>query len=368
MKKILFIFGTRPEAIKMAPLIKAFQKNKNSFNVKVCVTGQHRQMLDQVLAFFEIKPDYDLNIMQPGQTLFEVTANSLKGLEPVLDQFLPDIIFVQGDTTTVLTGALAGYYKKIKVAHLEAGLRSGDKYSPFPEELNRILASQLATYHFAPTANAVANLTQEGITKNVYLVGNTVIDALLLGLEIIKQKGEAPYQQFFKFIDFSKRVILVTGHRRESFGAPFEEICDALRVLALRGDVEIVYPVHLNPNVQEPVNRILKDVNNVHLIEPLSYPYLIWLMSQAYLVITDSGGIQEEAPTLGKPVLVMREVTERQEGVTAGTAKLVGANKDIIVKEATVLLDDQAAYSKMAQAVNPYGDGQTSEKIVKILK
>ncbi len=365
--KILFIFGTRPEAIKLTPVIKKLRQN-NCFNIKICVTAQHREMLDQVLNFFDIKPDYDLNIMKPNQSLFDITADTLKGLEGVLDEFQPDLIFVQGDTTTAFVGALAGFYKKIKIAHIEAGLRSHNKYSPFPEEMNRVLAGHLSDYHFAPTQRAKENLFKEGIKDNVYVVGNTVIDALFLGLDIIKEHGEEQYYKHFDFIDFSKRIILVTGHRRESFGKPFENICYALKEIAERKDVEIVYPVHLNPNVREPVNRILKGINNIHLIEPLEYPYLIWLMNKSYIVLTDSGGIQEEAPSLGKPVLVMREVTERIEGIEAGTAKLVGTDKEKIVKEATKLLDNEEEYEKMAKAVNPYGDGKASERIENIIK
>ena len=365
--KILLIFGTRPEAIKMAPVVKRFQQN-NSFKTKICVTAQHREMLDQVLDFFDIKPDYDLNIMKPNQSLFDITANTLKGLESVLDDFQPDLVFIQGDTTTAFVGALAGFYKKIKIAHIEAGLRSYNKYSPFPEEMNRVLAGHLSDYHFAPTQRAKENLFNENIKENVYVVGNTVIDALFLGLDIIKKQGEEQYYKHFEFIDFSKKIILVTGHRRESFGKPFENICYALKEIAKREDVEIVYPVHLNPNVREPVNRILKGINNIHLTEPLEYPYLIWLMNKSYLVLTDSGGIQEEAPSLGKPVLVMREVTERIEGIEAGTAKLVGTNKEKIVKETIKLLDNKEEYEKMARAVNPYGDGKASERIENIIK
>ncbi len=366
--RALFIFGTRPEAIKMAPLIKEFQK-EDSFDVKVCVTAQHREMLDQVLDFFDVSPDYDLNIMKPNQSLFDITANTLKGLESVLDEFKPDLIFVQGDTTTAFVGALAGFYKKTKIAHIEAGLRSHNKYSPFPEEMNRVLAGHLADYHFAPTERAKENLFNENIKENVYVVGNTVIDALFLGLEIIKEQGEEQYYKHFDFIDFSKRIILVTGHRRESFGEPFENICYALKEIADNyKDVEIVYPVHLNPNVREPVNRILRGMKNIHLIEPLSYPYLIWLMSQSYLVLTDSGGIQEEAPSLGKPVLVMREVTERVEGIEAGTAKLVGTDKENIIKEVSTLLEYKNEYNKMSIATNPYGDGKASVRIKDIIK
>jgi UDP-N-acetylglucosamine 2-epimerase (non-hydrolysing) len=369
MKKVLFIFGTRPEAIKMAPLVKAFQKDTQNFETKVCVTAQHRSMLDQVLDFFEIKPDYDLDLMLPGQTLFDITARVLNGLEKVLDDCEPEVIFVQGDTTTVFVGALAGFYKKIKIAHIEAGLRSNNKYSPFPEEINRKLTGHMTDYHFAPTKKAVESLRKEGITENVWQVGNTVIDALFLGLKIIKEQGEDKYYDFFKDIDFNKKIILVTSHRRESFGKPFEEICEAIKEIAeAYPAVEIVYPVHLNPNVQKTVKSILKNIKNVHLIEPLNYPYLIWLMQKAYLVLTDSGGIQEEAPSLGKPVLVMRDVTERMEGVEEGTAKLVGTDRQCIIKNVTQLLDDQKVYAQMAQAVNPYGDGTTSQQVLEIMR
>jgi UDP-N-acetylglucosamine 2-epimerase (non-hydrolysing) len=325
--------------------------------------------LDQVLEFFEITPDNDLALMKANQTLFDVTADGLKGLEKILNKSNPDLIFVQGDTTTAFIGALAGFYKKIPVAHLEAGLRSGNKMSPYPEECNRIMAGHLADYQFAPTPRAVNNLKLEGITNNVHMVGNTVIDALFLGLELIKSKGEDPYLKHFNFLDFTKKTILVTGHRRESFGEPFENLCKAIRDIAINNpDVEIVYPVHLNPNVRKTVNKYLSDINRVHLIEPLSYPYLIWLMEKSYLVLTDSGGIQEEAPSLGKPVLVMRDVTERQEGVEAGTAKLVGTNYDVIMTEASRLLDDKSYYESMSKAVNPYGDGTTSKQIAEILK
>jgi len=368
IKKVLFVFGTRPEAIKMSPLISEFKKQTDTFDTRVCVTAQHREMLDQVLNFFSIKPDYDLNIMKPGQSLFDVTIHALKGLESVLDDYKPDLIFVQGDTTTVLAGSLAGYYKKIDVAHLEAGLRSGDKYSPFPEEGNRILTGHIAKFHFAPTDKAISNLKTENISENVWNVGNTVIDALYMGLSIIKEQGDAEYYKFFNFIDFSKKIILVTGHRRESFGKPFEDMCNAMKnIVAKNQDAEIVYPVHLNPNVREPVNRILNNDNRIHLIEPLDYPYLIWLMNKSYLVLTDSGGIQEEAPSLGKPVLVMRDVTERTEGIDAGTALLVGTDKDRIFKEADSLINDKEFYKRMSNAVNPYGDGTTSKKITAIL-
>jgi UDP-N-acetylglucosamine 2-epimerase (non-hydrolysing) len=366
--KTLFIFGTRPEAIKFAPLINACKKRTNVFQVLTCVTAQHREMLDQALSFFAIKPDFDLDIMKAGQGLFDITSRSLTGLEKILTATSPDLIFVQGDTTTAFIGALAGYYKQIKVCHLEAGLRSLNKYSPFPEEINRVLADHIADYHFAPTDKAVSNLNKEGIVENVWRVGNTVIDALFLGLSMIERKGEAEFLKHFNFFDFSKRIILITCHRRESFGGPFENICKALREIALsHSDIELVYPVHLNPNVQKPAYRILKGCANIHCIEPLDYPHLIWLMNKCYLVLTDSGGIQEEAPSLGKPVLVMREVTERTEGIEAGTAKLVGTNKETIIREANILLNDATAYQSMANAVNPYGDGKTSEMIVEIL-
>ena len=369
MKKILLIFGTRPEAIKMAPVYFELKKYPEFFDTKICVSAQHREMLDQVLDFFNIKPDYDLNMMAPNQTLSYITSQVLLKLEPILAGFMPDLILVQGDTTTTFIASLAGFYKQIKVAHLEAGLRTDNKYSPFPEEINRILTSHIADIHLAPTQKGIENLKNEGITKNVYNVGNTVIDALLLGLDIIKNQEQSKYTEHFKFIDFSKRIILVTGHRRESFGEPFENMCSALKTIAdNHPDVEIVYPVHLNPNVQKPVYQILNTTKNIHLIEPLDYPYLIWLMNKSYLVLTDSGGIQEEAPTLGKPVLVMREVTERQEGVDAGTAKLVGTDKYKIITETEILLNNHDEYLKMSKAVNPYGDGHTSEKCVEIFK
>lgn len=369
MKTVLFVFGTRPEAIKMAPMVKTFEKYSNDFNVKVCVTAQHREMLDQVLEFFNIKPDYDLNLMKPNQTLASVTANALVGIDKVIDEVKPDILFVQGDTTTVLSGALAAFYKGVKVAHLEAGLRTGDMHSPFPEEANRVLTGRITDYHFAPTPRAVNNLKSEGVTDKLYNVGNTVIDALYLGLDLIKKQGEESYYNHFKDIDFNKRIILITGHRRESFGKPFKNMCEAMRTLAEEyPDCELVYPVHLNPNVRKVVNEELTGLTNVHLIEPLDYPYMIWMQSKSYLILTDSGGIQEEGPSLGKPVLVMRDVTERQEGVESGTAILVGTDKNKIVKEAKNLLDSPEAYKKMANAVNPYGDGTTSEQIVNILK
>lgn len=365
MKKLLFIFGTRPEAIKMVPLVREFKLYPDKFNVKVCVTAQHREMLDQVLTFFGVVPDYDLNIMKHNQSLFDITADVIKNLEPVFNNFEPDVVFVQGDTSTSFLGALGAFYKKIKVAHLEAGLRSFDKYAPFPEEVNRKLITHLADYHFPPTSLSKQTLINEGIKDHIYIVGNTVIDALLWAKEIVS-KYETNYVEYFKQIDFSKRVILVTGHRRENFGKPFEDISNAIKEISLTHDVEIVYPVHLNPNVQKPVNEILGGLKNVHLIKPIDYPYLIWLMNKSYIVLTDSGGIQEEAPSLGKPVLVMRDVTERTEGVDAGTAVLVGTNKEVILSWMNKLLTNQDEYDKMAKAVNPYGDGTTSKQVVEV--
>jgi UDP-N-acetylglucosamine 2-epimerase (non-hydrolysing) len=362
--RFLFIFGTRPEAIKLAPLIL---KLRDIGDVRVCVTGQHKEMLDQVLHFFSIVPDYDLNIMVKNQSLFTVTTKSLKLLERIIDESLYDLIILQGDTTTAFVGALAGFYKKIKIAHIEAGLRSFNKFSPFPEEMNRILVGQVADYHFAPTKSAKKNLLKENIPeKNIFVVGNTVIDALFMGLDIIK-KDEKRFYDYFNFVDFSKKVILVTGHRRESLGKPFENICYALKKIA-EYNVEIVYPVHLNPNVRGYVRPILQGIKNVHLIEPLEYPYLIWLMGKSYLTLTDSGGIQEEAPSLGKPVLVMRDVTERIEGIEAGTGILVGTDKKKIVNSTCTLLFNPIKYNKMAKSRNPYGDGRSSIKIRDILK
>ena len=306
--------------------------------------------------------------MKSNQTLFDICIEGLRGLEDILEVYNPDLIVVQGDTTTAFIGALAGFYKKIKIAHIEAGLRSGNKLSPYPEEINRVLISHLADCHFAPTQNAAKNLKNENIQKNIWIVGNTGIDALFLGLQMIEQQNEEDYRNFFSFLDFSKKIILVTGHRRESFGKPFESICHALKQIAERfEDVEIVYPVHLNPNVRKPVNHILKDIERVHLIEPLAYPYLIWLLKNSYLVLTDSGGIQEEAPSLGKPVLVIRDVTERIEGIKAGTAKLVGTDQQKIINEASVLLTSKKRYQKIAKRNNPYGDGKTSKRIREII-
>lgn len=367
MKKILFVYGTRPEAIKMAPLIHEFKKCTN-YDTRVCVTAQHREMMDQVNVFFKIVPDYDLNLMRQNQDLFDITQLILSSIKPVLIEFAPDLVFVQGDTSTVLTSALASFYQKITIAHLEAGLRSENVYSPFPEEMNRRLTSVLSTYHFVPTKSALENLKKENITEHVYEVGNTVIDALLLGIDIIKNSDDSTYQKHFSFINFNQKIILATGHRRENFGLPFEEMCLAMRDIALTNpDVQIIYPVHLNPNVRTPVNEMLSGLQNVFLIEPLDYPFLIWLMDKSYLILTDSGGIQEEAPTLGKPVLVMRDVTERMEGVHAGVARLVGTNREFIVKNVQELLTNQAEYHKMSSGINPYGNGTTALQVREII-
>lgn len=370
MKKILIVFGTRPEAIKMAPLVKEFQQYPNQFEVKVCVTAQHREMLDQVLEIFDIVPEYDLDIMKEGQDLYDITANVLLGMKNVLNAFSPHIVFVHGDTTTSFSVSLACFYQKIPVAHIEAGLRTYNVYSPWPEEANRQLTGKLATYHFAPTPSAAQNLLSEGVKKeNIIITGNTVIDALFLTRTNIENnaflKNSLISQINLKFdLDVAK-LILVTGHRRENFGQGFINICEALKEIALTNpDIHIVYPVHLNPNVRKPVNEILGKVSNIHLIEPLGYQPFVYLMSRAYLIITDSGGVQEEAPSLGKPVLVMREVTERPEAVEAGTVKLVGCDKNKIVRETQFLLNSQEEYSKMALAHNPYGNGKACQKIV----
>lgn len=357
--KTLFIFGTRPEAIKMAPVIRELS-NCPEFDVRVCLTAQHRKMLDQVLDFFNIRADYDLDIMKDDQDLFDITIGVLRGLKDVLS-WGPDIVLVQGDTASTFVGALAGFYKGIRVAHIEAGLRSGEKYSPFPEEINRTLTGHIADIHFAPTPEAAMNLKKEGISKGVYMVGNTVIDALYWGLEMI---GDRYAGQF----NTKDRYVLVTGHRRESFGRPFEEMCMAIRDIALEYKIRFIYPVHLNPNVKKPVYDILGDVPNVSLIEPVDYPCMIYLMKHCYMVLTDSGGIQEEAPSFGKPVLVMRNVTERMEGVRAGVARLVGNNGENIKKHMRDLLDNQEEYDKMSRAVNPYGDGTASQKIREVLQ
>ena len=367
--KIMIVFGTRPEAIKMAPIIKAIRAHP-SFDLRVCVTGQHRQMLDQVLALFEIVPDYDLSLMRPGQTLTELTQNVLSGMERVFREWMPHMLLVHGDTTTTFSASLAAYYQRIPVGHVEAGLRTGDIYSPWPEEINRRLVGSIAALHFAPTESARANLFRENIPSNrIFVTGNTVIDSLLdVSSRIDKDADlQAALATQFSFLDISRRLILVTGHRRENFGQGFESICIGLAELATRSDVQIVYPVHLNPNVQEPVLRILGGMPNVYLIDPQDYLPFVYLMNRSAIILTDSGGIQEEAPSLGKPVLVMRENTERPEAVDAGTVRLVGTSSRKLVDSATELLDDPTLYRKMTASINPYGDGHAAESIVSIL-
>ncbi len=369
--KVLSVFGTRPEAIKMAPLVHALAQDP-FFDARVCVTAQHREMLDQVLELFAIEPDYDLDIMKPGQGLTEITCRILSGLEPVLKEFRPDLVLVHGDTTTTMAASLAAFYQQIPVGHVEAGLRTGSLYSPWPEEANRTLTGHLASLHFAPTDISRANLIKENIgADKIYVTGNTVIDALLtvrdrvLADDALRAALDAQYP----FLQQGKKLILVTGHRRESFGRGFENICHALADIATANpQVQIVYPVHLNPNVSEPVNRILGHIDNVSLIAPQEYLPFIWLMNHAWLILTDSGGIQEEAPSLGKPVLVMRETTERPEAVSAGTVRLVGTQRETIVREVNHLLNDQQAWQIMSQAHNPYGDGNACERIIAALK
>ena len=374
INKVMFAFGTRPEAIKMAPLIKTFQADKD-FVTKVCVTAQHRQMLDQVLNIFDINPDYDLNIMKPGQDLFDVTANVLSGMKHVLSDFNPDIVLVHGDTTTTSACSLAAFYNKIKIGHIEAGLRTGNIYSPWPEEANRKITGVLADYHFAPTTSSENNLLKENINKkNILVTGNTVIDALYLMIEKIENDPrlksrilELISSQYKLFDD--KKIILVTGHRRENFGHGFRNICNALKTIADNNpDFDIVYPVHFNPNVQKPVREILSNAKNIHLIEPLSYECFIYMMSKSFFIITDSGGIQEEAPSLGKPVLVMRDSSERPEAIKAGTVKLVGTDYAKIIEESQKLIDDENEYNKMSKAYNPYGDGKASLKVLNFIK
>jgi len=378
MKKILLVFGTRPEAIKMAPLVKAL-KNEKWIETKVCVTAQHREMLDQVLDLFDIDPEYDLNLMKQGQDLYDVTINVLSGMREVLMDFMPDIVLVHGDTTTTSATALSAFYQKIKIGHIEAGLRTRDIYSPWPEEANRQITGVLANYHFTPTTTSRDNLIVENKDKtSIVVTGNTVIDALFLALEKINNNNKLEnkiinsieayfYNSKFKIQD--SKFILVTGHRRENHGQGFMNICKALKTIALRNeDIDIVYPVHLNPNVQKPVYEILSGVSNIYLIEPLQYEQFIYMMDKSYFIITDSGGIQEEAPSLGKPVLVMRETTERPEAVNAGTVKLVGTDVQMIIREAQNLLKDKKEYDKMSRAHNPYGNGNACERIIKFIK
>lgn len=370
MKKNLIVFGTRPEAIKMAPLVKEFLKYKNDFETKIGVTAQHREMLDQVLDFFEIIPDFDLDLMKPNQNLFTLTADIISGLKPILDEFKPDYVYVHGDTTTTLAVSIAAFYGGAKVCHVEAGLRTHNKYSPFPEEMNRQVTSRIADIHFAPTSMSEQNLLKENIEQSAILItGNTVIDALLYSSDKVSSIQNTEIEYLKSIIIPSNKLILVTGHRRENHGEGFIRICEALKEIAVANpDVQIIYPVHLNPNVEKPVYEILSGISNIHLIKPLAYPAFVWLMTQSYLIITDSGGVQEEAPSLGKPVLVMRDTTERPEAVEAGTVILVGTDKQKIIQEAQILLDNKEIYKKMSALHNPYGDGKACEKIVSFIK
>ena len=366
MPRVLFVIGTRPEAIKLCPVVLQFREHAPDWQTHVCVTAQHREMLDQVLTAFGVVPDYDLNVMRPGQNLFQSTTRILEGLEQVLAIDQPDLIFVQGDTTTTFCGALAGFYRGIEVAHVEAGLRTGDMRSPFPEEMNRVLTSRLATMHFAPTAEAAANLLHEGIASEISVTGNTGIDALLrirTQLECGGLMATAGPR-----LEIGRKTILVTAHRRESFGEGFVRICSALRRVAARGDIDLVFPVHPNPNVRRPVEELLGSQSRIRLIEPLDYVSFVDLMRRCHFILTDSGGIQEEAPSLGKPVLVMRDKTERPEAVTAGTTRLVGTDPDRIVDESSLLLDDAAEYRRRSEIHNPYGDGYASERILQSVR
>ena len=365
-KKILIVFGTRPEAIKMAPLVKQFKQSSDRFEVGVCVTAQHREMLDQILNFFEIKPDFDLNLMKKGQDLFSLSSDVLCGLKSILMEFSPDYVFVHGDTTTSTFAALASYYHGTKVCHVEAGLRTFNKYSPFPEEINRQLTGRLADYHFAPTEVSKENLLVENIKEDLIVVtGNTVIDALIWADEKLNNYQDDELQLLKNFIHPDRKVILVTGHRRENFGEGFLNICAAIKEIAVKNPgVDVIYPVHLNPNVQRPVYEILENITNVHLISPLGYPAFVWLMKKSYLILTDSGGVQEEAPSLGKPVLVMRDTTERPEAVKSGTVILVGTDIRTIVDECHSLLANVEKYTEMSLLHNPYGDGLAAKRIV----
>ena len=370
MKKLLLVFGTRPEAIKMASIIELLKKDCR-FEYKICVTGQHKEMLDQVMQVFDVKPDYNLRIMQPGQTLVSVATNILSRLSEVLIIEKPDIILVHGDTTTTLAATLAGYYHQIKVCHVEAGLRTGDIFSPWPEEGNRKVTGALACIHFAPTERSKDNLLREGVkVNNIFVTGNTVIDSLFIAKDIIDNDPNIKnaLHNKFNFLDKSRRVVLITGHRRENFGKGFEDICFAIKELAfIYPNVDFIYPVHLNPNVMEPVHRILDNICNIYLIEPLDYLPFVYLMNESYLILTDSGGIQEEAPSLGKPVLVMRDTTERPEAVEAGTVVLVGTSKIKIVNKVTELLNNADIYNAMSLLHNPYGDGTAAQKILNVL-
>ncbi|AIP98491.1 UDP-N-acetylglucosamine 2-epimerase [Ornithobacterium rhinotracheale H06-030791] len=365
MKKILIVFGTRPEAIKMAPLVKGFQNDMQNFETRVCVTAQHREMLDQVLDFFQITPDYDLNLMRPGQNLNQLTAEILIQLKSVLDDFQPDFVFVHGDTTTSMAAALASFYQQITVCHIEAGLRTYNLASPFPEEMNRQITARIAQYHFAPTPRAKQNLINEGIAeKNIIVTGNTVIDALMQSVEKIKQNPSIVHQDLIDKIK-NQEIILITGHRRENHGTGIQNICRAILALAQKyPEKRFIYPVHLNPKIKEPVQELLGNTENILLVPPLAYQDFIWLMNQSKIIITDSGGIQEEAPSLGKPVLVTRNTTERPEALEHGTVILVGTDTQKIINETSRLLDNTAFYAQMSNLHNPYGDGKACEKII----
>ncbi|WP_419870095.1 non-hydrolyzing UDP-N-acetylglucosamine 2-epimerase [Chryseobacterium sp. CT-SW4] len=367
--KHLVVFGTRPEAIKMAPLVKEFQKQEN-FDIKVCVTAQHREMLDQVLEFFEIVPDYDLDLMKPNQNLYTLTADIISGLKDILEDFKPDFVYVHGDTTTTMAVSIASFYSGAKVCHVEAGLRTHNKRSPFPEEINRQIAGRIADYHFAPTIQSKNNLLAENVKEeDIIVTGNTVIDALLESSERVNTIENNEIEFLKKLIMTSQKLILVTGHRRENHGQGFINICEALKQIALSNpDVQIIYPVHLNPNVKKPVYEILSGIENIYLIDPLAYPAFVWLMNQSFMIITDSGGVQEEAPSLGKPVLVMRDTTERPEAVEAGTVILVGTDKNKIISEAQSLLADTQRYQNMSALHNPYGDGKACIRIAEFIK
>lgn len=368
--KVMLVFGTRPEAIKMLSLYKELRKNQK-FEVSICVTGQHRGMLDQVLNLFEVVPDFDLNIMEVGQDLTDITSKVLEGLRSLFKSFTPDLVLVHGDTATTFATSLACYYQKIKVGHVEAGLRTNDLYSPWPEEANRRLTSILSHFNFAPTETSKENLLKENFpSESIYVTGNTVIDALYFVVDKIRNDTNInkELREQFGFLDFNKKVILITGHRRENFGQGFEDICAAINKLAnTHTDIQFVYPMHLNPNVREPVEKYLSDKFNIFLIEPLDYLPFIYLMDMSYLILTDSGGIQEEAPSLGKPVLVMRNTTERPEAVEAGTVRLVGTDKSLIISSVNQLIDDSGLYSQMSELHNPYGDGQACSRIAKII-
>lgn len=370
-KKNLIVFGTRPEAIKMAPLVQAFLRN-DKFETKVCVTAQHREMLDQVLDFFEITPDYDLDLMRPNQNLYSLTATIIENMKPVLDEVKPDYVYVHGDTTTSMAVGIAAFYSGAKICHVEAGLRTFDRQYPFPEEFNRQLTGKIADFHFSPTELSKNNLLAENTKEdNILVTGNTVIDALLYGIEKVNAENfnDAEIENLKNLLNFQNKIILVTGHRRENHGDGLNNICAALKTIAQNHpDIQIVYPVHLNPNVVGPVNELLSGVENIHLVSPLAYPAFIWLMEKSHLIITDSGGIQEEAPSLGKPVLVTRTTTERPEAVDEGTVLLVGTDKARIVAETEKLLNDTEYYNAMSMLHNPYGDGKTSERIVNFIE